>query len=59
MKEKIEKEIKELEEQYDWNLQKTEDFNFIKSWSYFERRLIEIKIQINTYKKVLEMLENE
>lgn len=59
MKEKIEKIILELEEQYDWNLQKTEDFNFINSWSYFERRLIEIKIEINTYKKVLEMLENE
>ena len=59
MKEKIEKEIKELEEDYDWNLQKSEDFNFIKSWPYFERRMIEIKIAINTYKEVLEMLENE
>lgn len=59
MKEKIEKKIKELEKQYDWNLQKTEDFNFITSWSYFERRLLEIKIEINTYKKVLKMLYME
>lgn len=58
MKEKIEKEIKDLEEQYDWYLEKTEDGNF-GNQTYIYTRLHDIKIEINTYKKVLEMLENE
>ncbi len=59
MKEKIEKIIKELEELYDWNLQKSEDMNYINNWSIIEQRLHDLKIELNTYKKVLEMLENE
>ena len=59
MKEKIEKKIKELEELYDWNLQKSEDINYISNWNVIESRLHDLKIEINTYKKVLEMLENE
>ena len=71
MKEKIEKQlkeelkidcftkIKELEELYDWNLQKSEDMNYINTWSIIEQRLHDLKIEINTYKKVLEMVENE
>ena len=59
MKEKIEKKIKELEEQYDWNLQKSEDMNYINNWKVIESRLHDLKIEINTYKKVLEMVENE
>lgn len=59
MKEKIEKKIKELEELYDWNLQKSEDKNNINHWSIIEQRLHDLKIEINTYKNVLEMLENE
>lgn len=57
MKEKIEKKIKELEELYDWNLQKSEDMNYINNWSIIEQRLHDLKIEINTYKKVLEMLD--
>ena len=59
MKEKIEKIMKELEDQYDWNLQKSEDINYINNWKVVESRLHDLKIEINTYKKVLEMLENE
>lgn len=59
MKEKIEKKIKELEELYDWNLQKSEDMNYISNWNVIESRLHDLKIEISTYKNVLEMLENE
>ena len=59
MKDKIEKKIKELEELYDWNLQKSEDMNYISNWNVIESRLHDLKIEINTYKNVLEMLENE
>ena len=59
MKEKIEKILKDLEEQYDWNLQKSEDINYINNWKVVESRIHDLKIEINTYKKVLEMLENE
>ena len=59
MKAKILKEIKELEELYDWNLKKSEDIMYINNWDSIEKRLHDLKIEINTYKKVLEMLENE
>lgn len=59
MKEKIEKKIKELEELYDYNLQKSEDINYISNWKVIESRLHDLKIEINTYKKVMEILENE
>ena len=57
MKEKIEKKIQELEELYDWNLQKSEDMNYINTWSILEQRLHDLKIEINTYKNVLDMLQ--
>ena len=59
MKEKIENEIKELEELYDWNLKKSEDIMYINNWYSIEKRLHDLKIEINTYKKLLEMVENE
>lgn len=59
MKEKIDNKIKELEELYEWYLQKSEDMNYINTWSIIEQRIHDLKIEINTYKKVLEMLENE
>ena len=59
MKEKIMNVINELEELYDWNLKKSEDINYINQWNVIEKRLHDLKIEINTYKKVLEMLENE
>ena len=59
MKEKIEKKIKELEELYDWNLQKSEDMHYINTWSILEQRIHDLRIEIYTYKKVLEMLENK
>lgn len=57
MKAKILKEIKELEDLYDWNLKKSEDIMYINNWESIEKRLHDLKIEINTYKKVLEMLE--
>lgn len=59
MKEKIEKKISELEELYDWNLEKSEDMNYINQWNVIEKRLHDLKIEINTYKKVLEMIKSE
>ena len=59
MNAKILKEIKELEELYDWNLKKLEDIKYMNNWVSIEKRLHDLKIEINTYKKVLEMLENE
>ncbi len=57
MKEKIEKIISELEELYDWNLKKSEDIMYINNWDSIEKRLHDLKIEINTYKKVLDMVE--
>ena len=57
MKEKIENKIKELEELYNWNLQKSEDMNYINTLSIIEQRIHDLKIEINTYKKVLEMMK--
>lgn len=59
MKEKIEGIIEQLEVDYDFYLEKSEDINFRANWSIIEQRIHDLKIEINTYKKVLEMLENE
>lgn len=59
MKEKLLKEIKELEELYDYYLEKTEDPYYNYKQKYFEDRLHDLRIEIKTYNKVLEMLENE
>lgn len=59
MKEKILKEVKELEELYDYYLEKTEDPYYNYQQKYFEDKLHDLRIEIKTYKKVLEMLENE
>ena len=59
MKEEIEVIIERLEVDYDYYLEKLEDINFRANWSIIEQRLHDLKIEINTYKKVLEMLENE
>ena len=59
MKGKLLKENKDLEELYDWNLKKSEDIMYINNWDSIEKRLHDLKIEINTFKKVLEMLENE
>lgn len=59
MKEKIEEIIERLEGDYDYYLEKSEDINYRANWSIIEQRLHDLKIEINTYKNVLEMLENE
>lgn len=59
MKEKIEAIIELLEEDYDYYLEKIEDTNYISTWSIIGERLHDLKIEINTYKKVLEMLLND
>lgn len=59
MKEKIDEIIERLEGDYDYYLEKSEDINYRTNWSIIEQRLHDLKIEINTYKKVLEMLENE
>ena len=59
MKEKIDEIIERLEGDYDYYLEKSEDINYRANWSIIEQRLHDLKIEINTYKNVLEMLENE
>lgn len=59
MKEKIEKKIEELEENYDYYLEKTEDKLYSSQLKIFEERLHDLRIEINTLKNVLEMIENE
>lgn len=58
MKEKIEKKIEELEELYDEYLRRTEDRWYQKSLDILEKRLHDIRIQINTYIDVLEMIKD-
>ena len=59
MKEKIELIIEHLESDYDYYLEKSEDINFRPNWSIMEQRIHDLKIEINSYKNVLEMIENE
>lgn len=53
---KINCELNTLNELYDFYLEKLEEEPYN---SYYESRLNEMRIQINTYKKVLEMVNNE
>ena len=53
LKERIKYELKELNELYDYYLRKTEEEPFNK---FNEKRLGEIRIEIRTYEKVLEMV---
>lgn len=57
MKEKIEAIVKDLEERYDYYLEKSEDIMYINNWNVIEQRIHDIKIEINTYKKVLELMD--
>ena len=57
MKKEIEKIINELEENYDYYLEKFEDPLYYSQMKIFEERLHDIRIEINTYKKVLEILD--
>lgn len=51
---KINCELNTLNELYDFYLEKLEEEPYN---SYYESRLNEMRIQINTYKKVLEMMK--
>ena len=51
---KINCELNTLNELYDFYLEKLEEEPYN---SYYESRLNEIRVQINTYKKVLEMVK--
>lgn len=51
---KINCELRTLNELYDFYLEKLEEEPYN---SYYESRLNEMRIQINTYKKVLEMVK--
>lgn len=57
MKEKIEAIVKELEERYDYYLEKSEDIMYSNNWNVIEQRIHDIKIELNTYKKVLELMD--
>ena len=60
MKEKIEREIRDLEKTYDYCLEKIEEYyNKSNTLKYYEERIHELYIEINIYKKVLEMINNE
>ena len=52
---KIEYELRTLNELYDFYLEKLEEEPYN---SYYESRLNEMRIQIRTYEKVLEMVNN-
>ena len=55
MKEKIEKEIKRLDEEYDYYLEKQDsDYNN----SFYPEKIKELRIELRVYKNVLEMLDN-
>lgn len=51
---KINCEINTLNELYDFYLEKLDEEPYN---SYYESRLNEMRVQINTYKKVLEMMK--
>ena len=53
LKERIKYELKELNELYDFYLRKTEEEPFNR---FNEKRLGELRIEIRTYEKVLEMV---
>lgn len=60
MKEKIEQEIRDLEETYDYYLEKTEEYyNKSNTLKYYEERIHDLYIEINIYKKVLEMINKK
>ena len=60
MKEKIEQEIRDLEETYVYYLKKREEYyNKSNTLKYYEERIHDLYIEINIYKKVLEMINNE
>lgn len=60
MKEKIEQEIRELEEIYDYYLKKRKEYyNKSNTLKHYKERIHELYIEINIYKKVLEMINNE
>ena len=60
MKEKIEQEIRDLEKTYDYYLDKIEEYyNKSNTLEFYKERIHELDIEINTYKKVLEMINNE
>lgn len=54
LKIKIEYELRTLNELYDFYLEKLEEEPYN---SYYESRLNEMRVQIRTYEKVLEMME--
>ncbi len=55
----IEEKIEELEELYDFYLQKLDQTYSDSEQKQFENRLREIRIQKNTYKDVLEQMKGE
>lgn len=59
MKDKIRKQIEYLEEMYDEYLRRTEDVYYQANYSVLEQRLHDLRIEINTYKKVIDMIEGE
>lgn len=55
LKIKIECELRTLNELYDFYLEKLEEEPYN---SYYESRLNEMRVQIRTYEKVLDMMNN-
>ena len=59
MKDKIIKQIEYLEELYDEYLRRTEDVYYQGTYAILEQRLHDLRIEINTYKKVIDMIGDE
>lgn len=59
MKEKIKKYLEELDELYDFYLEKTEKATNSSTLKQAEDRLHDLRISINTIKHILEMFEEE
>lgn len=55
---KIKKKLEELDELYDSYLTKLDDPIWKNNIRYFEGRLHDIRIEMNTLKEVLEMIED-
>lgn len=58
LKLQIELKVHELESVYDDYLERIEDIYYQGSYSVLEQRLHDLRIEINTYKRILDLMED-